>query len=164
VRKFAIALSFVAWFISAGCHAAQNPVTPPQSTCQPAGSYTALNGLGTTSTTYTATKVTVQTCFLAQGYLPAANGVSAQTGGYSNIVGPSIGGATGDVNLAVTCTAGSGTTCTGVQWEFFSAPAVTALAPATPSVGSPTESKVVKPALPSPTPGNTIGAVQLAAR
>jgi hypothetical protein len=159
---YAIATLFLAT-LTAGCPA-QNAVTPPQSTCPAAGSYTALNGTGTTSTTYTATKVTGQTCFLAQGYLPASGGVSAQTGGYSNIVGPAVGGSSGDVNLAVTCTAGTGTTCTGVQWEFFSAPAVTALAPATPSVGTPTESKVVKPALPSPTPGNNIGGATLAMR
>ena len=44
-------------------------------------------------------------------------------------------------------TPGAGTTCTGVQWEFSAAPAtaVTATAPAVPSMGAPTTSEVIKP-------------------
>ena len=128
----------------------QNPVTPPQSTCPPVGSYIALSGAtnGTTSLTLTATSVSSQTCFLAQGTLPAANGVIAQNGNPTNIVGPTIGGSTGKVQLTVTPTPTSGQTATGELWTFFSAPAVTALAPANGSVGNPTSSQVVKPALP----------------
>ena len=149
--------------LTIGCHG-QQPPTPPQSTCAPAGNYTALNGLGTTSTSYTVTGVASQTCYLAQGYLPAANGVAAQYGPVSNIVGPTIGGSTGKVSLSVTCTAGSGQTCSGVQWIFSYAAAVTALAPAAPSMGAPTQSEIVKPALPGgPQTASNIGAVKLKA-
>ena len=140
----------------AGCHAGgQQPPTPPQSSCQPAGSYTAINPVGsttnppTTSTTLTVSSVTTETCYLAQGYLPPANGVQGQYGAVTNIVGPTIGGATGKVELSVSCTAAAGQTCTGVLWVFSSSQAVTALAPGVPTMSAPTTSKVEKSASPS---------------
>lgn len=144
--KRLFALSILALTIAAGCHG-QQPVTPPQQTCPPLGTYTPLNGTtGSASTSYTDTPSGAR-CYLAQGYLPAANGVPAQTGPASNIVGPSTGGATGKVGLSVNCTATSGTTC-AVNWIFSSAAAIVATAPATPSMGNPTQSMVVKPAMP----------------
>ena len=111
------------------------------------------------STTYTATGVSAQTCYIAQGVLP---GNPPQTSPWSNVAGPTIGGATGKVSLSLTCTAGSGTTCTGVQWEFSAAPAtaVTATAPAVPSMGAPTTSQMVKP---EPTVASNVPTVKLKA-
>lgn len=148
----------------------QNPVTPPQSTCPPVGSYVALPGAtnGTTATTFTASSVSAQTCFLAQGSLPAANGVKAQTGNPTNVVGPTVGGSAGQVQLSVTPTPTAGQTSAGEQWTFFSAPAMTALAPANGSVGPPTTSMldneklttVPQPTMASNIPSGQITAVQ----
>ena len=127
----------------------QNPVTPTQYTCPPAGSYTSLNSTGTTSTTYSDTPPSGSWCYIGQGTLPASGGVAAQTGGYSNTVGPVAAGATGKVNLSMSCTANPTgnppTTCTGVLWGFFRAAAIAATAPAIPAMGAPTESQLVKP-------------------
>lgn len=150
-------------FGPSACHS-QNSVTPPQSTCPPVGSYTAIgNGIGngSTATTFTAPGVTASTCFLAQGSLPAANGVKAQTGNPTNIAGPTVGGAAGQVQLTVTPTPAAGQTSTGELWTFFSAPAVTALAPANGTVGPPTTSQTVKPALPgTEAPGGTLAELE----
>jgi hypothetical protein len=129
-----------------GCHP-QNPVTPPVASCPPAGSYVAL-GAASSATTFTASAVSSATCYLAQGSLPASGSVPAQTGNATNVVGPVTGGATGKVALTVTPDPTTGQTSTGELWTFFSAPAVTALAPANGSVGTPTTSQVVKPTLP----------------
>lgn len=164
-KTLAVAFSLVALSITAGC---QQPVTPPQQSCPPAGTYVALNPVGsttnppTTATTFTDTPSGAK-CYLAQGHLPAANGVIAQDGQPSNIVGPTTGGATGKVNLSVTCTAGSGQTCTGVQWVFFSASVVTALAPAQPSMGAP-QSAQVAPQGPQPELAKNIPAPTLKVR
>ena len=127
----------------------QQPVTPPviTYTCPtPGNGAYALLAPATSSTSFTATGVSAQTCYIAQGVL------GLQTGSWSNVAGPTIGGATGKVSLSLTCTPGAGTTCSGVQWEFSVAPAtaVTATAPAVPSMGAPTTSELVKPALPNP--------------
>jgi hypothetical protein len=142
--------ALLACAVLAGCAHGQQPVTPPVTTytCPtPGTAYMTLNAAGsstppTTATTYTAKNVTGQTCFIAQGYLPASGSVPAQTGSWSNTAGPTVGGTGGNVNLSVSCTAGTGQTCSGVEWEFSSAPAtaVTALAPAVPSMGAPTSS------------------------
>lgn len=145
--------------LAAGCHG-QQPVTPVTYSCPAAGNaaYTTLNAAGssnppTTALTYTVSGVTQQTCYIAQGYLPASGGTAAQTGSWSNTAGPAIGGATGKVALSVTCTAGTGTTCAGVEWEFSYAAAVSALAPAVPSMGNPTTSELTKPkCCPKPRP------------
>ena len=142
-RSLSIIASLLAIGISSGCHG-QHPVTPPTYTCPPAGSYADLNGTGSTATTYTASNVTSQTCYEAQGYL------NGQYGAASNIVGPSLGGATGKVLLSVNCTAGTGQTCSGVNWVFQSAPAVVATAPGVGTMGNPTTSQVVRPALNEP--------------
>ena len=142
MKRALLAIACIAPFLlgPVGCPG-QHPVTPPTYTCPPAGSYADLNGAtGSASTSYTATNVTGQTCFEAQGYL------NGQYGTPSNIVGPTLGGATNKVALSVTCTAGTGQTCSGVQWVFQSAPAVVATAPGTGTVGPPTTSQVVKPA------------------
>lgn len=146
---FVLACIVPFFFGPVACHS-QNAVTPPQASCSPAGSYTVLPGAtnGTTATSYTATSVSAATCFLAQGSLPAANGVKAQTGNPTNVVGPAVGGTAGQVQLSVTPTPTAGQTSAGELWTFFSAPAVTTLAPANGSVGNPTTSQVVKPALP----------------
>lgn len=147
-RTLSIFASLAVLALTAGCVHAQHPVTPPTApTCLPAGSYTDLNGAtGSASTNYTTTNVTVPTCFEAQGYLNGKYGTA------SNIVGPTTGGATNSVTLSVSCTVPSpnpnNLTCNGVNWVFQSAPAVVATAPATGSVGPPTTSQVVKPALP----------------
>jgi hypothetical protein len=139
-RAIALLASIALLGITEGC--AQHPVSPPTYTCPPAGSYADLNGAtGSTSTSYTVSNVTSQTCFEAQGYL------NGQYGTPSNIVGPILGGATEKVSLSVTCTAGTGQTCT-VSWVFQSAPAVVQTAPGIPTMGAPTTSEVVKPALP----------------
>jgi hypothetical protein len=134
------------------CHTQVPPVTPPQESCSPAtnSAYQPLTGAGngTTALTYTATSVSSPTCFVAVGSLPATPPVIAQTGNPTNIAGPVTGGATGKVSLTVTPEPTSGQTATGELWTFYSAPAVTALAPANGSVGAPTTSQVVKPALP----------------
>jgi hypothetical protein len=147
------ALYALAVLAVAGCARGQQAVTSPVSSCPTPGSgvYTTMNLLGsstppTTSTSYTVSGVSAPTCYIAQGVI---NGTPVQTGSWSNTVGPTSGGATGKVNLSVTCTAGAGTTCTGVLWEFSYAAAVTVLAPAVPSMGAPTTSQVVKPALPN---------------
>jgi hypothetical protein len=151
------------FFGPVGCPGQVPPVTPLQSTCAPATSvaYQPLPGAtnGTTALSITASSVSGQTCFVAVGSLPAANGVIAQTGNPTNVVGPTLGGATGKVGLTVTPTPTSGQTATGELWTFFSAPATTALAPANGSVGAPTTSQVVKPALPdTEAPGGTMTA------
>jgi len=135
-RTFTLLFTLAALGITQGC--AQHPVSTPQYTCPPAGSYVDLNGAtGSSSTTYTASNVTGQTCFEAQGYL------NGQYGTASNIVGPTVGGATNKVSLSVTCTAGTGQTCSGVNWVFQSAPAVVATAPGTPAMGAPTSAEVI---------------------
>lgn len=143
-RAFTILSTLFVIGIVAGCPG-QQPVTPPviTYTCPTPGNgaYTLL-APASSSTTYTVSGVVTQTCYyIAQGVL------GSQTGSWSNVTGPTVGGATGKVALSLTCTAGAGTTCTGVQWEFSSASAtqVTALAPAVPSMGSPTTSEVIKP-------------------
>ena len=148
-RAFSILAALLPLCVATGCPA-QQPVTPPviTYTCPtPGNGAYALLAPPSSSTTYTATGVSAQTCYIAQGVL------GSQTGSWSNVAGPTIGGATGKVSLSLTCTAGSGTTCVGVQWEFSAAPAtaVTATAPAVPSMGPPTTSQVVKPALSGPT-------------
>jgi hypothetical protein len=125
---------------------AQHPVSPVPYTCPAAGSYTDLNAVGstnppTTSGSYTVSGVTAPTCFEAQAYLPSG----ALYGAASNIVGPQTGGATGKVLLSGSCTAGSGQTCSGIEYVFQSAPAVPGLAPATPTMGAPTSAAVAKP-------------------
>ena len=144
-RAFSIFASLAVFALTAGCVHGQQPVTPPviTYTCPtPGNGAYALLAPPSGSTSFTATGVSAQTCYIAQGVL------GSQTGSWSNVAGPTIGGATGKVSLSLTCTAGSGTTCTGVQWEFSAAPAtaVTATAPAVPSMGAPTTSQVVKPA------------------
>src|ERR1700677_2218567 len=101
----------------AGCAHGQLPVTPPLApSCPTPGNaaYTPLNPSGTTATNYTATGVTVQTCFIAQGTL------GTQNSAWSNVVGPTTGGATGSVSMAVSCTVPSpnpnNETCSGVKW------------------------------------------------
>ena len=141
-RILIVALACIVPFFFGPLACGQHPVTPPTYTCPPAGSYADLNGAtGSTSTTYTASNVTGQTCFEAQGYL------TGQYGTPSNIVGPTLGGATNKVTLSVSCTAAAGQTC-NVNWVFQSAPAVVATAPGVGTVGPPTTSEVVKPALP----------------
>ena len=146
-RILIVALACIVPFFFGPLACGQHPVTPPTYTCPPAGSYADLNGAtGSTSTTYTASNVTGQTCFEAQGYLNGKYGTA------SNIVGPTLGGATNNVTLSVSCTVPSpnpnNLTCTGVSWIFQSAPAVVATAPGVGTVGPPTTSEVVKPALP----------------
>ena len=145
-RILIVALACIVPFFFGPLACGQHPVTPPTYTCPPAGSYADLNGAtGSTSTTYTASNVTGQTCFEAQGYL------NGQYGTPSNIVGPTLGGATNKVTLVgklygafaepqqLTC---------NVYRVFQSAPAVVATAPGVGTVGPPTTSEVVKPALP----------------
>lgn len=129
----------------------QNPVTPPQSTCPPAGAYVAINATATTATTFTVSAVSAPTCFMAQGSLPSSGTVIAQNGNPTNIAGPTQGGATGKVQLSVTPTPTAGQTAAGEQWTYFSALAVTALAPANATMGSPTTSELVRPTLPGST-------------
>ena len=158
-RAFSIFASLAVLGLTAGCVHAQHPVTPPLApTCPPAGSYVDLNGAtGSASTSYTATNVTTQTCFEAQAYL------NGQYAGATNTVGPTIGGATNKVLLNVLCTVPSpnpnNLTC-NVNWVFQSAPAVVPLAPAQGSMGSPTTSQVVKPALPYTGPTVTLAALE----
>ena len=144
-RAFSIFAALFPLCAVVGCP--QQPVTPPviTYTCPtPGNGAYALLAPATSSTSFTATGVSAQTCYIAQGVLP---GTPPQTSPWSNVAGPTIGGATGKVSLSLTCTPGAGTTCSGVQWEFSAAPAtaVTATAPAVPSMGSPTTSQVVKP-------------------
>ena len=107
-RILIVALACIVPFFFGPLACGQHPVTPPTYTCPPAGSYADLNGAtGSTSTTYTASNVTGQTCFEAQGYL------TGQYGNPSNIVGPTLGGATNKVTLSVSCTAAAGQTCNG---------------------------------------------------
>ena len=109
-RILIVALACIVPFFFGPLACGQHPVTPPTYTCPPAGSYADLNGAtGSTSTTYTASNVTGQTCFEAQGYL------TGQYGTPSNIVGPTLGGATNKVTLSVSCTAAAGQTCTVVS-------------------------------------------------
>ena len=146
---FALVCIVPFFFGPVACHP-QNPVTPPQASCPPSGSYTQIPGgtNGTAALTFTATGVSSQTCYLAQGSLPASGSVKAQTGNPTNIAGPTTGGATGEVLLSVTPDPTTGQTATGELWTFFSAPAVTALAPANGTMGTPGQAQVVKPALP----------------
>ena len=145
-RALSILAALLPLCVATGCPA-QQPVTPPviTYTCPtPGNGAYALLAPPSGSTSFTATGVSAQTCYIAQGVLP---GNPPQTSPWSNVAGPTIGGATGKVALSLTCTPGAGTTCTGVHWEFSAAPAtaVTATAPAVPSMGAPTTSEVVKP-------------------
>lgn len=159
-RILALLASIAVVALSAGCAHGQHPVTPPLApTCPPAGSYADLNGAtGSASTSFTATNVTGQTCFEAQAYL------NGQYAGATNIVGPTIGGATNKVALSVSCTVPNPNpnnfTC-NVNWVFQSATAVVPLAPAQGSMGSPTTSQMVKPALPDT---NAVGHLALTAK
>ena len=158
-RAFSIFASLAVFALTAGCVHGQQPVTPPvvTYTCPtPGNGAYALLAPPSGSTSFTATGVSAQTCYIAQGVL------GSQTGSWSNVAGPTIGGATGKVSLSLTCTPGSGTTCTGDQWEFSAAPAtaVTATAPAVPSMGAPTTSQMVKP---EPTVASNVPTVKLKA-
>ena len=121
MKKFACAIATMILLLPiTACP--QHPVTPPHSACQPAGGYIDLNPSGTASTSFTVSSVSTPTCYQAQGMLPAANGVPVQYGAASNIVGPSVGGATGESDLGPTFvqpTAGQtvkyGTTYTSVS-------------------------------------------------
>ena len=127
--------------MAVGCHSQPSPTPPLQASCPAAGNgvYTALN-TGSTATTYTdAPPAGTQRCYIAWGTL------GSQIGSFSNTVGPAAGGATGKVQLSVSCTATAGTTCAGVAWVFGWAPAVVPLSPAVPSMGSPTTSEVAPP-------------------
>ena len=139
-RAFVLLATFAMLSITEGC--AQHPVTPPTYTCPASGAgvYTDLNPSGQSGETYTASP-SGQSCYEVQGLLSGAYGAA------SNVVGPSAGGATGTVNLSWTCTAAAGQTCTGVSWIVQVAAAVPSTAPATPTMGAPTTSQVVKPAL-----------------
>lgn len=148
------------------CHTQVPPVTPPQVTCPTPTdpSFKPLSGStnGTTALSITASSVSGQSCFVGIGSLPAANGVIAQNGNPTNTVGPTVGGATGKVQLTVTPTPTTGQTATGELWTFYSAPAVTALAPANGTVGPPTTSQIVKPTLPgTDAPSGTLMATKL---
>lgn len=133
--------------MASGCHAQPSPTPPLPATCPAAGNsaYTPLNA-ASSSATYTDTPPAgAQECYVASGVLPASGSTPAQTSSWSNIAGPSTGGATGKVGLSVTCTPTPGTTCTGEQWIFSRAPAVVPLAPAVPAVGAPTSSQLEVP-------------------
>jgi hypothetical protein len=128
--------------VTCGCHGQPNP-TPPVYTCPTAGNnaYTALNDVGsanppTTAMTYTDTP-SGQSCYVVTGWLSGPG-----YGAWSNTVGPSAGGPTGKNGISWTCTAGTGTTCTGVKWIVSRALAVAATAPAIPAVGPVTTSQI----------------------
>lgn len=148
MKRILAALAIIA--LLAGCHKSSGqlpPTAPPLPTCPTPGNaaYTPLNPSGTANLSFTATGVTTQTCFIAQGVLGSLNGA------WSNVVGPTIGGATNSVNLSVTCTVPSpnplNLTCMGVKWVFSSAAAVVAPYPATPTTGPPTQSLLFVPNL-----------------
>ena len=173
-RFFALLICIVPFFFGPSACRSQNPVTPPQVSysCPPLGTYAALPGAGngSTSTAFTATAVSSQTCFAAQPSLPAANGVVAQNGTPTNIVGPYIGGPLGEVTLGVQCKVPTpnpnNQTCTGDLWTFLYAPAVTATAPgpASGTMGTATTSQVIKPAPPeAPAVANNVPAGTLSA-
>lgn len=146
--KFAVVLLFASLF-TAGCHAQPSP-TPPVASCGPLGSYTQLNPVGSTTnppataTTYVDTP-SGPSCYVVTGSLPASGSAPVQYAAPSNVVGPIAGGATGKVDLSWTCQAGAGQTCTGVVWVVSRQAAITALAPAVPTVNAPTTSEVAKP-------------------
>lgn len=124
------------------CHTQVSP-TPPVSSCPAAGNnaYTPINAVGstnppTTALTYSDTP-SAPSCYVVQGYLASGSQYSQ----WSNVAGPQAPGATGKVNLSWTCTAGAGQTCSGVQWVVSRVSAVTATAPAQPSMGAPTSAE-----------------------
>lgn len=141
---FALACITPFLFGPLACKPQINP-TPPVITLPAAGNgaYTPLNPTGTASLTYTDSP-SGEVGYVVQGYLPASGTTPAQYGAWSNVVGPVTGGSTGKVTLSWTCTAGTGQTCSGVQWIVSRASAVTALAPATPAANAPTTSMLQK--------------------
>jgi len=151
------------------CRSQVNP-TGPVYTAPVAGNgaYTPLNPVGGSNPPTTALNYTDspsgEVAYVVQGYLPASGSTPAQYGPWSNVAGPVTGGATGKVQLTWTCTPGTGTTCTSVQWVVSRAPATTALAPATPTLNTPTTSMLNNEKLtgaPQPTLASNIPAVHL---
>lgn len=149
-RSLLFLACFVPFFFGPLACKSQNTVNLPQPTCPPVGSYTQLPGStnGTASLSYTATGVSGATCFVAQGSFAAVNGAKPLTGNPTNIIGPEVGGASGQVALTVTPAPTGAQTAVGELWTFFSAPATTVLAPANGTMGPPTTSQTIRPALP----------------